>query len=488
MFGGQGNDTFFIDNVGDRGVEVDGEGIDTFVTSLSSFSLLDYRTIENLTSTFAGGAALVGNTSANALTGAQGNDTLDGLTGADTLDGGLGDDLYIVDDALDVIIDSGGIDTVRARLSWTLADGLERLELVVQGNGTGNAADNTITGSAGLDSLYGGDGNDVLIGGAGGDLLDGGTGADTMHGGLGSDTYLVDDAGDVVDETDGNGTDTVLASITSYTLTTGVERLTFTGTGDFAGTGNDLANLIFGGAGDDTLDGGAGNDTLDGGLGNDYYVVDSAGDLIRDSGGIDTVYSLASAYTLNGSLEHLVYQGAGNFTGTGNGPANDIIGGSGNDLLSGLGGADFIRSGDGDDTLLGGVGNDILVGDGGNDVLIGGTGRDVMNGGTGADVFRFETLADTRTGTNADVIGDFAVGVDRIDVSAIDPNATLAGDQAYVFIGTAAYSKVAGQAEIRFFQSGGITIVAFDNDGNGTADMTIQLTGLHTLTAAEFIL
>lgn len=488
MTGGAGNDTYFVDGVGDAVNEVAGEGIDTVLTTLAVFNLNDRQAVENVTSTFAGGALLTGNPLDNVIVGGSGNDTLDGLVGADTLNGGEGDDLYTVDNALDVIIDSGGIDTVRAKLEWTLAEGLERLEMLAAGTGTGNSGDNTITGTAGLDSIAGAGGNDLLIGGAGGDTLDGGTGADTMQGGLGSDTYIVDDAGDLVDETGGNGTDIVNASAADYTLTDGVERLVYTGAGNFAGTGNALANIITGGNGDDTLDGGAGRDTLNGGAGNDVYVVDISTDVIQDSGGIDSVQSTANSFTLTGTLDNLEFVGSGDFVGAGNSTANDIAGGSGNDSLSGNAGNDTIFGNDGNDTLLGGAGNDQLSGGEGNNVIIGGLGKDAMSGGSGVDTFRFLTLTDTRIGVNADVISSFQAGTDKIDVSAIDPNAGLLGDQSYAFIGNSVFSAVAGQAEVRFLTVGGNTMVNFDNDGNGTTDMSIQLSGIVALTSLDFIL
>ena len=121
-------------------------------------------------------------------------------------------------------------------------------ELIIGTNGNNN----NLNGTAGNDIIYGLGGNDRLNGGAGADL---------MYGGAGNDTYVVDNVGDVVVEAVGGGTDTVQTTLSSYTLGANVENLTFTGTGNFKGTGNGLANVITGGAGNDTLDGGAGSDT-----------------------------------------------------------------------------------------------------------------------------------------------------------------------------------------------------------------------------------
>jgi Ca2+-binding RTX toxin-like protein len=135
--------------------------------------------------------------------------------------------------------------------------------------GTGNELANVITGGVGNDTLSGGDGGDTLNGGAGNDTLNGGTGADTMAGGAGNDTYVVDNIGDVVNEGANAGTDTVQTTLTSYTLGGNVENLTFVNGSPFTGTGNGLANVITGGAGNDNLSGAGGDDTLIGGLGND---------------------------------------------------------------------------------------------------------------------------------------------------------------------------------------------------------------------------
>jgi|CXWL01.1.fsa_nt_gi Ca2+-binding RTX toxin-like protein len=259
----------------------------------------------------------------------------------------------------------------------------------------GLGGDDVLDGGLGNDRLFGGDGNDRLLGGANGgaDLLDGGAGADTMLGGGGNDTYVVDDAGDVVTELVNAGTDTIETSLNIHSLAgiANVENLTFTGVGDFTGTGNALNNIIRGAAGADTLHGGAGNDSLRGGAGNDAYFIDSTLDTIVEAagGGTDTVFASGASYTLAANVENLTKLGAGGFLGIGNGLAN---------------------------TLTGGGGADTLVGGAGNDTLIGGLGNDTLNGGLGNDTFVMSAGfgADTITGFDANATG----GQDRIDISA----------------------------------------------------------------------
>ena len=176
-------------------------------------------------------------------------------------------------------------------------------------SGTGNALNNVITGNSGANLLTGGAGNDRLIGGVGNDRLIGGTGADNMRGGAGNDVYLVDNAGDIVNESlaGSNGTDTVW-STRSFSLSNAarvvgaVENLTLLGSAGLSGTGNTLnnvitgnsgANLLTGGVGNDRLIGGTGADNMRGGGGSDIYVVDNAGDVVSEnlagSSGTDTV-------------------------------------------------------------------------------------------------------------------------------------------------------------------------------------------------------
>ncbi|MDZ4280055.1 MAG: peroxidase family protein [Hydrogenophaga sp.] len=334
------------------------------------------------------------------LIGGAGNDTLQGGVGVDSMVGGTGDDLYLVNVTADVVVELAdeGIDTVDSAATYTLSANVENL-ILRSGfgniNGNGNASGNVLTGNEGANLLSGLDGNDTLIGNAGNDTLNGGTGADSMVGGMGNDLYFVDDAGDQVTELAGGGADEVRTTLAAYTLADQVEILRFTGVGSFAGTGNALNNAIFGGTGNDTLAGGAGNDTMTGGAGNDTYHVDSTGDVITEAagGGTDTVISSGTAYTLGATLENLVSTNAVGATLTGNGSANQIQGGDGNDNIAAA------------------QGNDTVDGGAGNDTLGGGLGVDLMTGGTGDDLYLVNVTAD--------VVVELAdEGIDTVDSAA----------------------------------------------------------------------
>jgi Ca2+-binding RTX toxin-like protein len=302
-----------------------------------------------------------------------------------------------------------------------------------------------------------------------------------LDGGAGNDTYTVDTDGDVVLEAAGGGSDTVRSALASYTLGNEVENLLLLSTSGASGTGNALANTLTGGAGNDSLfglggndvlNGGAGLDRLEGGAGNDSYSIDTLTDVLIEApgGGTDTVRTTnLSSYTLPGEFENLTNLSAIAYTGVGNGVANVMTGGGGADTLLGLAG---------DDTLSGGLGNDILLG---------GAGRDTLTGGGGADIFRFTAVSDLgATATTTDTVRDFLHSqLDVIDLSAIDANSTLAGDQAFTFIGTAAFGQQAG--ELRYSVSGTTASLAADVDGNGVADFMLQLSSVTSLVAADFV-
>jgi Ca2+-binding RTX toxin-like protein len=230
MLGGAGDDTYFVDNVGDQVAEVAGEGFDTIAASVS-YALGAGAEVELLTTGNIGGTAAInltgnelgneiwGNAGNNILNGGAGNDSLLGFDGNDTLVGGAGidvmiggtgDDTYFVTDAGDRVIEAAGegSDTVAASVSYTLGAGAQ-VELLTTGDTagtaaidlTGNELDNAIWGNAGNNVLDGGAGNDTLLGFAGNDTfqfttaLNAATNVDFIAGFVsGQDRIVLDDA------------------------------------------------------------------------------------------------------------------------------------------------------------------------------------------------------------------------------------------------------------------------------------------------------
>ncbi|MFY8092491.1 MAG: beta strand repeat-containing protein [Niveispirillum sp.] len=462
LTGGDGNDTYVIDNTGDTIVDTD--GVDTVRTSLSTATLA--ADMEHLQFTGTADATGTGNTGDNSITGGTGADTLTGLAGDDTLDGGsgidslvggAGNDAYIVDNPGDVILELAGegTDVVRARAaSYTLGAEVEDLIYVGVGafSGTGNGLNNSITGGTGADTLNGGAGIDTLVGGGGDDLL---------VGGAGNDIYVVTAGSATITELAGEGTDTVRTSLVAFTLAAEVDNLVYTGTAAFAGNGNAGDNVLTGAAAADTLTGAAGNDSLDGaagadrlvgGLGDDVYIVDNAGDVVVEAAGegTDTVRTSLTSATLGANVENLVYTGGGNFIGTGNGLANAITGGVAADTLTGGGGAD------------------------------------TLTGGTGADSFVLSTATQSPAATPITIADFSTVDGDRIDLSGMDADSGTAADDAFTFIGAAAFTNVAGQLRIQVV--GTDLQVLGDINGDGTADFAITLTAVTTLAATDLVL
>jgi Ca2+-binding RTX toxin-like protein len=506
MVGGAGSDVYYVDNAGDQIVEYAGEGTYDVVYSTVSYTLSS--NVEQLFLQESGGAingygsdtgnSIFGNSYANVIYGWGGNDTLNGGAGNDELRGGAGHDLlrgdegddimiggadndgYNVDSAGDLVIEYAGegTDYVSSTISYTLGANVEELFLRGSGNisGTGNELDNR---------LFGNSGNNVLNGGAG---------ADVMAGGTGSDTYYVDNAGDLVSENANAGHDKVNASV-SYTLGANVENLLLTGSAAINGTGNELNNhlwgngannTLIGGAGNDLLQGRGGTDTMIGGTGDDWFYIDSADDVVQELAGegYDALFTSIS-HTLEENFEVLVLQSEGGaINGYGNGLNNEMYGNGSDNRLNGLWGDDTISGGGGNDTLLGGSGWDTLNGDAGDDVLVGGSNMDVLIGGSGADAFVFALVSDSPVSAAlGDEIRDFSSAQgDFIDLSVIDARSDVSGNQAFSYLGDAAFSGTAG--ELRF--AGGL--LEADTDGNGSADFRVQVTGVTSLSAGDFLL
>ena len=168
----------------------------------------------------------------------------------------------------------------------------------------------------------------------------------------------------------------------------------------------------------------------------------------------------------------------------------NVNGGSRADSITGSIAANVLIGRDGGDTLVGLAGEDRLIGGGSRDTLNGGAARDIMTGGAERDFFVFTTTADSNVAARQrDIITDFQAGTDRFNISAIDANSGTAGNEAFSFIGSAAFTAgVAGQVRSSFVVNTGKTLVEVDVNGDAVADFAVQLTGLITMQTTDFIL
>jgi serralysin len=282
----------------------------------------------------------------------------------------------------------------------------------------------------------------------------------------------------------GSGFDTIVGNEVANVLTgnAGDDVLNGNGGNDtlLGGLGTDA---VHGGAGDDVMNGGTGGDTMSGGAGNDLFFVDNSGDMVGElsAEGTDTVSSSIS-YTLGDNVENLILTDSAT-TGTGNGLDNVITGNAVANTLSGGAGNDRLIGGDGVDSLVGGLGNDIFVAE--------------INA----------TKVASKDGLiSLDRVLDFAAG-DVLDLSGIDANSLVDGDQAFTFVGHANPSG-AGEVGIRTFGNmnaaenalgmdldgidgpstfaGPVTVV-FGNVDGGQPDFAMVLMNNATLTNADFI-
>ncbi len=307
------------------------------------------------------------------LVGGEGNDVLIGNAGRDRLFGQGGDDTYYIDSGTEInknIVDPG-IDKVLTTVSYRLGEHQENLVLRGTRNlrAIGNNEDNILTGNRGANRLLGFDGDDIL---------DGGAGRDVLIGGRGNDTYILTHSTEVAKSKLDAGIDTINSSF-SYVLGAHQENITLRtskninaigNSSDNILIGNNGSNLINGAAGDDFLDGRGGVDRLFGKDGNDIYIIDNAGEISKTAidNGFDEVRSTVS-YTLGDQQESLTLLGTDNIDATGNDSNNVIVGNTGVNVLSGLGGDDFLVTGSFLDTINGGTGTDTLVLTAGDKIL-----------------------------------------------------------------------------------------------------------------------
>ena len=112
---------------------------------------------------------------------------------------------------------------------------------------------------------------------------------------------------------------------------------------------------------------------------------------------------------------------------------------------------------------------------------------DVLTGGAGNDRFDFNAIGETsKAAATRDVVTDFSHGHDKIDLATIDARTTAAGNQAFKFIAQQAFHHKAG--ELHVVKLAGHSVVEGDVNGDGHADFQIDLKGLVSLTAIDFVL
>jgi hypothetical protein len=311
----------------------------------------------------------------------------------------------------------------------------------------GGAFDDQLSGVDGADTLRASGGDDTLLGGAGADQLLGEDGADLLSGGSGDD----EGAGGVGDDTLGGGS--------------GKDALSGDA-GDDLVQGGDSDDKLSGGAGSDQLFGGSGADLLDGGADDDLFDGGSERDTVTyaaASRGVKVDLGLSGFQDTRGA-------GLDSFFSI-----ERVIGSRFSDTLSG---------GAFNDALLGGDRADTLSGGDGTDTLSGGKGDDFLNGGSGADRFVFGSAGESKPGDPDRISG--LEGIDVIDLSGVDANTLIGGNQAFVL--AAGFTGVAGQL-IRVFDSGANrTLFQGDTNGDGAADLAIVALGGDFSGFAGFVL
>jgi Ca2+-binding RTX toxin-like protein len=343
------------------------------------------------------------------VSGGSGNDHLSTGQGVDIVDGGAGDDRWEADKSFavagqNIVVDLTLADIQSAYLGGGSVRGMEMLTLKT---GAGNDVIRTVGTISAITDTFGH--NDAIETNAGNDSVEVTGGRDTVAMGADTDTLTVDWS--AIDRT-------VFTSLTG-SLSTGYSgffhgddsryynRVDFSGVEHFvvrAGNGNDALgagdgnDTLFGGGGNDTLTAGGGDDLLRGGVGADSLDGGAGTDTADYGDKTDSVVvglkkSTAVVVKVDGAGEDTIVN------------IENVIGGAGNDSLTGDGLAN---------RLEGGAGNDKLNGSSGNDVLVGGLGKDTLTGGAGSDQFVFDTALNAST--NIDTIIGFSVGEDTIQL------------------------------------------------------------------------
>ncbi len=419
---------------------------------------------------------------ANGLFGGAGNDTIRGMGGDDVIQGNAGNDVLIGGAGFDLVSYSDAMAQVTVSLTTaSLNTGEAALDTISEFEGIigsnfndlleGNASANRLEGGDNNDTLRGLAGHDTLLGGAGNDMLEGGVGADSLNGGDGQDqaSYAGATSGLIASLTLDTQTSQVWIDGGYYgseggwvdgyweTVTVTVSTNSGEAVGDIYASiegligssfndrlrGDIQANVLMGGAGNDTLEGLAGNDTLEGGQGVDSLNGGDGNDTASFTGATTGVIMSLLIPSINtGDAAGDILISIENLQGSeyndqleGDNNANVISGGSGNDMLRGLNGNDTLNGGAGNDSIDGNDGADVLYGADGTDTINGGIGNDTVVGGSGSDLISGQDGDDSLAGDDGNDTLFGGAGNDRLTGGDAEDqlnggagNDTLSGD------------------------------------------------------------
>ncbi|WP_248737969.1 calcium-binding protein [Pseudomonas sp. MWU12-2029] len=431
--GSGGDDVYNVTAEGVTIIEENNGGYDELRTSLNTLKMDPF--IEKLTFTGTGDFKGYGNAGDNEIIGGAGNDWLWGGAGADHFVGGEGFDTVSYSDSLEGVRvqDFENYDALTIAAGDTFT-GIE----AIQGSNFDDVVyllDNAmiVDGADGYDTVsyrHSFDGVSIGIGQQAGpdvtllnvekvigtsfdDRLTANAAGVTLEGGRGDDVYIINSAGVSIVETDlFGGTDHVYTSLSSMHMDPFIENMTYTGTADFTGYGNDGNNVIVSGAGNDVLSGGAGGDRFEGGAGIDIVSYE------------DSTEGLSASLNWGAQSGIALYDTFIDIEGLRGSHFNDVLeGDSGDNILEGGAGDDVIHGGAGADILYGGLASG-LDGEGSqNDSLFGGEGYDTYVVNTAGLV----TIQDEGWDLNDTLILNTVANLSQLNVTRVGDDAYLHG-------------------------------------------------------------
>lgn len=532
--GSGGDDVYIIGSEGVTIIEDERGGYDELRTSVNIQKMDPF--LDKMTFTGTGDFKGYGNAEHNLIIAGAGNDWLWGGDGGDRFVGGEGFDTVSYTDSLEGV--SIELSSMWGATGIAFGDTYSSIEAVQGSNFNdvifADASAMVMDGADGFDAVDYSRSNDAVSiefrdgkGFGSGDYAEGDTlinvekvvgtnlddhftansGGVTFEGGWGSDVYTINSEGVTIVETDsGMGFDELYTSLSVMKMDPFIEKMTYTGTADFTGYGNDSDNYIFGGSGDDLFYGGAGRDVFVGGAGMDIVSYEDS-----DTGVVATLWRIGQNGTADGDTHYDVEGLRGShFNDELGANREDTIleGSSGDDTLNGNDGNDHLYGGlksglDGDvaqaDKLFGGNGDDVIVsaandlgtvadggqgsdtitvhngsafGDDGFDVLTGTGNSYLLSGGSGNDVLNLNLTGQSGTGGIAlGGMGDDTYIVNTTGLVSIQ-------DEGWDINDTLILNTIANISQLNVTRIGDDAYLHGANDGSaGVPDNGVKLQG-----------